>query len=85
MNGDGTIDVIEICTVMANLGYPKTQKEAEEIVKSFDTDGNGTIEFDEVALPPSLPPQTQGKPPLARACRGFFRMRAASARRHPPT
>ena len=84
MNGDGTIDVIEICTVMANLGYPKTQKEAEEIVKSFDTDGNGTIEFDEVALPPSLPPPDPRKTSArARVPRIFSD--ASGARRHPPT
>ncbi len=47
MNGDGHIDVHEIQTVMANLGYPKTKEEAEKIAAAVDADGNGMIEFDE--------------------------------------
>ena len=47
LNGDGTIDTNEIQTVMTNLGYPKTLEEAKAIVADVDTDGNGTIEFDE--------------------------------------
>ncbi len=46
-NGDGTITVIELGTVMRNLGNNPTDAELQDMINEVDADGNGTLEFDE--------------------------------------
>ena len=46
-NGDGTITVIELGTVMRNLGSNPTETELQDMINEVDADGNGTLEFDE--------------------------------------
>ena len=46
-DGDGTIDAKELCTVMRSLGQDPTEKEMNEIIRELDSDGNGSIDFDE--------------------------------------
>ena len=37
----------EIATVMRNLGYQSRMEDVKKLAAAVDTDGNGTIEFDE--------------------------------------
>ena len=46
-NGDGTITVTELGTVMRNLGNNPTDSELQDMINEVDADGNGTLEFDE--------------------------------------
>ncbi|VDH98383.1 Hypothetical predicted protein [Mytilus galloprovincialis] len=46
-DGDGTITIKELDTVMRSLGQNPTENEVKEMVQKVDTDGNGTIEFPE--------------------------------------
>ncbi|XP_069114918.1 calmodulin-like isoform X2 [Argopecten irradians] len=46
-DGDGTVSATELGTVMRSLGENPTEEELEALVLEVDTDGNGTIEFDE--------------------------------------
>ena len=46
-DGDGTITVEELGTVMRSLGLLPTEAEVIEIIKEIDTDGNGVIDFNE--------------------------------------
>ncbi len=46
-DGDGSITTKEIGTVMKSLGQEPDESELEEMVKEFDADGNGEIDFDE--------------------------------------
>ncbi|XP_063430889.1 neo-calmodulin-like isoform X2 [Mytilus trossulus] len=46
-DGDGTITIKELDTVMRSLGQNPTENEVKEMVQKADTDGNGTIEFPE--------------------------------------
>ena len=46
-NGDGTITVVELGTVMRNLGNNPTDSELQDMINEVDADGNGTLEFDE--------------------------------------
>jgi len=46
-DGDGTISVPELRTVMANLGRDISDRELNEIIASADKDRNGTIDFEE--------------------------------------
>lgn len=46
-NGDGSIDAKELGSVMRMLQQFPTQTELEEMVRSMDTDGSGSVEFDE--------------------------------------
>lgn len=46
-DGDGTITVLELGTVMRSLGRKTTEKEVKDMIKEVDTDGNGEIDFDE--------------------------------------
>ncbi|KAL5007929.1 hypothetical protein ScPMuIL_013510 [Solemya velum] len=47
VNGDGTITVAEIGTVLRSLGQNPTEADIELLVNSMDKDGNGTVTFDE--------------------------------------
>ena len=46
-NGDGTITVNELATVMRSLGSNPTNSELQDMINEVDSDGNGTLEFDE--------------------------------------
>lgn len=48
-NGDGKISAKELGTVMRSLGQNPTDADIQDLVKKADTDGNGTIEFNEFA------------------------------------
>nr|CAI5831612.1 unnamed protein product [Callosobruchus analis] len=44
---DGTITVAELGVVMRSLGQRPTETELRDMVNQVDSDGNGTIEFNE--------------------------------------
>ena len=46
-NGDGTITVTELGTVMRSLGSNPTETELQDMINEVDADGNGTLDFDE--------------------------------------
>lgn len=46
-DGDGTITVLELGTVMRSLGRQTTEQEVKDMIKEVDTDGNGEIDFQE--------------------------------------
>jgi calmodulin len=46
-NGDGTIPVKEIGTVMRALGLNPTEQEINDFIKEADKDNSGTIDFQE--------------------------------------
>ena len=46
-DGDGTITVYELGTVMRSLGRECTEQEVKDMIKEVDTDGNGEIDFQE--------------------------------------
>ena len=46
-NGDGCINVIELGTVMRQIGQNPTDTELRDMINEVDVDGNGTLEFDE--------------------------------------
>ena len=46
-NNDGTITVSELATVMRSLGSNPTNSELQDMINEVDSDGNGTLEFDE--------------------------------------
>ncbi|XP_066279450.1 calmodulin-like isoform X1 [Branchiostoma lanceolatum] len=46
-DGDGSITIDELGTVMRNLGQFPSEDELKEMLHDIDTDGNGTIDFDE--------------------------------------
>ena len=46
-NGDGTILVKELGTVMRALGQNPTEAELQDMIKEVDKDNSGTIEFNE--------------------------------------
>ena len=51
-NGDGTISVLELGTVMRNLDKTSnpTENELQEMINEVDKNGNGTIEFNEFLM-----------------------------------
>jgi Ca2+-binding EF-hand superfamily protein len=46
-NGDGNIELSELRDVMSSLGPPPSDVELNAIISAADTDGSGTIEFEE--------------------------------------
>ena len=46
-NGDGTITVFELGTVMKSLGQNPTDEELQDMINEVDVDGNGSLEFHE--------------------------------------
>ena len=46
-NGDGTITVKELGTVMRQLGQNPTNEELGDMINEVDIDGNGTLDFEE--------------------------------------
>ena len=46
-NGDGCISVVELGTVMRNIGQNPTDSELRDMINEVDVDGNGTLEFEE--------------------------------------
>lgn len=54
LDGDGTIDAKELHTVMRSLGQDPSEREMVEIINELDSDGNGSIDFDEFLVMMSL-------------------------------
>eukprot|EP01083_Nonionella_stella_P059611 155962_1 len=46
-DGDGTITVKELGTVMRSLGHNPTQAELQDLINEVDVDGTGAIDFPE--------------------------------------
>jgi calmodulin len=46
-DGDGTITIKELETVMRSLGQNPTEAELADMINEVDADGNGTIDFPE--------------------------------------
>lgn len=44
---DGTISVTELSVVMRSLGQRPSENEVRDMIREFDDNGNGTIEFNE--------------------------------------
>jgi calmodulin len=43
----GTIGAVEISKIMKNFGNPMTKDEIDDMIKEFDTSGDGQLDFDE--------------------------------------
>lgn len=50
MNHDGHISSSELAEVLAILNQPNSPADVKEMVDSVDTDGSGTIEFEEFCV-----------------------------------
>ena len=46
-NGDGSISAAELGKIMESLGIKPSKTELEDMIHEIDTDGNGTIDFNE--------------------------------------
>ena len=46
-DGDGTITIKELGTVMRSLGQTPTDADLQDMINEVDVDGNGTIDFSE--------------------------------------
>ena len=49
-DGDGTITITELSTVLQSLGQNPTEEELEDIIREVDIDGNGEVDFNEFVL-----------------------------------
>ena len=49
-NGDGRISIAELKHVFEKIGKNPTDTELNDMLREFDQDSNGTIEFDEFVL-----------------------------------
>ncbi|XP_067935771.1 calmodulin-like [Watersipora subatra] len=49
-DGDGRITSKELGTVMKSLGQNPTESELSDMINEVDTDGNGTIDFNEFVV-----------------------------------
>ncbi|KAK2163817.1 hypothetical protein LSH36_74g14046 [Paralvinella palmiformis] len=49
-DGSGSIDVVELGTIMKSLGQTYNSTELQDMIKEVDTDGDGTIDFKEFLL-----------------------------------
>ena len=50
VDGSGYLDSAEIQSVLKDQGKQVTVEQVDELVNSIDLDGNGQIEFNEVAV-----------------------------------
>lgn len=48
-NGDGFVDIKELGVALRSMGQNPTEKELEDIMNQYDTDGNKKIDFEEFA------------------------------------
>lgn len=46
-DGGGSIDALEMKTVMKALGFNITKQQVEQMIAEIDIDGNGTVDFQE--------------------------------------
>ncbi len=53
-DGNGTINLEELKTVMKNLGEGLSDEECRLMIKEADADGNGVIDFDGMSSPQLL-------------------------------
>jgi calmodulin len=49
-DGNGSITVAELNTVLDNLGERLTEEEVTEMIKEADTDGDGTVNYEGMLL-----------------------------------
>lgn len=47
-DGSGTLELAELRPLAARLGCPLTEPELSEAIRALDTDGDGTVDFDEL-------------------------------------
>ncbi|CAN0234466.1 unnamed protein product, partial [Ectocarpus fasciculatus] len=47
---DGTIDKVELATVLRSLGYSPTKDQLEKLMDKVDLDGTGDISFEEFVV-----------------------------------
>lgn len=50
MNDDGRVSASEIKRIIESRGFYVTQKEADQVIKKFDNDGDGQVTFNEVSV-----------------------------------
>ncbi|XP_006655624.2 probable calcium-binding protein CML14 [Oryza brachyantha] len=60
MNGDGSLTQLELAALLRSLGLRPTGDEVHALLAGMDADGNGSVEFDELAaaIAPVLTTQT---------------------------
>merc|ERR1719291_20467 len=46
-DGNGTIDIDELCSLMKKLGFSPNESKVREIVQAVDQNSNGQLEFEE--------------------------------------
>jgi len=46
-DGDGTISVKELGAVLKTMGHQTTEEVVQKMIKVADTDGSGSVEFEE--------------------------------------
>lgn len=52
-DNNGSINISELGAVMLSLGHDATEQELKDMISEVDSNGNGTIDFDEfLALMP---------------------------------